>query len=199
MVNNMEKTTNFVVSLEFFEATAEDVYKNPLLSYVKLIFADDKPNSNNQGISQKEFPNLIKSMVYMPIKAKYETEAGLGGHDDAQQIGIMTAGQQEGNKIVAVGALYNDEFPEVIEYFKTEVANGRPIFFSWELRYRDSEVIDSIEWLKDVTTKAVTAVKSPAYVDRTPLLSLSSKDELINMIEKELLSRGEKVGKASKK
>lgn len=193
----MEKTTNFVVNLEFVnEAVAGEMYKNPLLTHIKLVFADDKPNANNQGINKLEFANLMKSMIHMPIKAKYDKETGLEGHEGAQQVGVITGNQQEGNKIVAVGALYNDEFPEVVEFFKNEVTNGKPVDFSWELRYKDSEIIDSIEWLKQVTTKAITAVKNPAYTGRTPLLSLSS---LLNAIDDELKIRGELVGQASVK
>ncbi len=170
-----EKSATFTLNLDFLDiALATVEYNNPLLSWVKLVFADDKPNANKQGIKKEEFPNLIKSMSFMPIKAKFTSESGLGGHNEATQIGVIKSGQQQGDKVLAIGALYNDEYPEVIEYCKKEVAEGRPIQFSWEIRYKNSEIVDEIEWLKETTTKAITAVKTPAYQGRTPLLSISS-------------------------
>ena len=95
---------------------------------------------------------------------------------DAVQIGVIAKGQQEGNKIVSIGALYNDEFPDVVEFFKKETSEGNQVNFSWEIRYKNSQVEDEIEWLTNTTTKAITAVKSPAYHGRTPLVSISSFD-----------------------
>jgi len=174
------------------EAGIPDEYKNPLLTWIKLIFADDQPNANKQGIKQDEFPNLIKSMSYMPVKANYSAEeADVQGHAGAIQIGVLKEGQQEGNKVVAIGALYNDEFPDVVEFFKKETSEGRVVNFSWEIRYKDSKLEDEVEWLAGTTTKAVTAVKSPAYNGRTPLVSISSFD-LFKVIDEELKRR--KIG-----
>ena len=143
------KETKFVVSAELMSendlALAGEEYKNPLLTWVKMIFADNKPNSNNQGIKSDEFSNLIKSMSYMPIKANYTAEVGLGGHDEAIQIGVIKAGQQQADKVLAVGALYNDEHPQVVEYFKNEFASGGRVDFSWEIRYKDSLTENGIE------------------------------------------------------
>ena len=188
----MKKAT-FNATLAFIDNLAEagisDEYKNPLLTWVKLIFTDDQPNANNQGIKQDEFPNLIKSMSYMPIKANYsEEEADVQGHADAMQIGVLKQGQQEGNKVVAVGALYNDEFTEVVEFFKKEKSEGRSVNFSWEIRYKNSNIEDDVEWLSGTTTKAITAVKSPAYEERTPLVSISEFD-LLTAFEEELTKR----------
>lgn len=192
------KEAKFSATLAFVENLAEagipDEYRNPLLTWIKLIFADDQPNANNQGIKQDEFPNLIRSMSYMPIKANYsQEESGVQGHADAVQIGVLKEGQQEGNKVVAVGALYNDEFPDVVDFFKNETSEGRVVNFSWEIRYRDSSIEDEVEWLTGTTTKAVTAVKSPAYNGRTPLVSISSFD-LVKAIDDELRKRKENVG-----
>lgn len=187
------KEAVFNARLAFIDNLAEagipEEYMNPLLTWIKLIFSDDQPNVNNQGIKQEEFPNLIRSMSYMPIKANYsDEEAGVQGHVDADQIGVIKQGQQEANKIVAVGALYNDESPSVVEFFKKEISEGRAVDFSWEIRYKDSSVEDDIEWLMETTTKAITAVKSPAYDGRTPLLSISSFD-FIKAIDDELRKR----------
>ncbi len=179
---------NFIEDNELAQAGIPDEYKNPLLTWVKFIFTDDQPNANKQGINQDEFPNLIKSMSYMPIKAKFDSDFGLEGHSDARIIGVMKAGQQEGNKVVAIGAIYHDEHPDVVDFFKKEMAEGNRVDFSWEIRYKDSEEKDGVEWLKSITTKAVTAVKHPAYEGRTPLVSISAKD-LMQIIDDELKDR----------
>ncbi len=186
------KEANFTVSLNFVdEAQAgliPDEYRNPLLSWVRLVFADDSPNANNQGIGQDEFQNLIQTMSFMPIKANFDPEFGLAGHSEARVIGVIKSGQQEGNQIVAIGAIYNDEYPEVVDYFKKELAEGGSVDFSWEIRYRDSEETDGVEWLKGITTKAVTAVQHPAYEGRTPLVSISAQD-MINIIDENIRVR----------
>jgi len=188
------KETTFNISLnsiedgELAQAGVPEEYKNPLLTWVRFIFTDDKPNANKQGIGQDEFPNLIKSMAYMPVKANFDSEFGLEGHSEARIIGVMKVGQQQGNKVVAIGALYQDEHPDIVDFFKKEMAEGRKVDFSWEIRYKDSEEKDGVEWLKNVTTKAVTAVQHPAYEGRTPLVSISAKD-LIEMIDDELKGR----------
>lgn len=191
------KEAIFNATLAFIDNLAEagipSEYTNPLLTWIKLIFADDQPNANKQGIKQEEFPNLISSMSYMPIKANYSSEeAGIQGHTGAVQIGVLKEGQQQGNKVVAVGALYNDEFPDVVEFFKKETSEGRAVNFSWEIRYKDSKVEKDVEWLVGTTTKAITAVKSPAYEGRTPLVSISSFD-FVKAIDDELRKR-EKIG-----
>jgi hypothetical protein len=179
---------NFIEEKDLAQAGIPDEYKNPLLTWVRFVFTDDKPNANRQGISQDEFPNLIKSMAYMPIKANFDSEFGLEGHSDARIIGVIKAGQQEGDKVVAVGAIYHDEFPDVVDFFKKEMSEGNRVDFSWEIRYKDSEEKDGVEWLKSITTKAVTAVQHPAYEGRTPLVSISAKD-LIQLIDDELKDR----------
>jgi len=179
---------NFIEEKDLAQAGIPDEYKNPLLTWVRFVFTDDKPNANRQGISQDEFPNLIKSMAYMPITANFDSEFGLEGHSDARIIGVIKAGQQEGDKVVAVGAIYHDEFPDVVDFFKKEMSEGNRVDFSWEIRYKDSEEKDGVEWLKSITTKAVTAVQHPAYEGRTPLVSISAKD-LIQLIDDELKDR----------
>ena len=179
---------NFIEEKDLAQAGIPDEYKNPLLTWVRFVFTDDKPNANRQGISQDDFPNLIKSMAYMPITANFDSEFGLEGHSDARIIGVIKAGQQEGDKVVAVGAIYHDEFPDVVDFFKKEMSEGNRVDFSWEIRYKDSEEKDGVEWLKSITTKAVTAVQHPAYEGRTPLVSISAKD-LIQLIDDELKDR----------
>lgn len=189
-----EREAKFTISLDFIEdgdlaqAGIPDEYKNPLLTWVRFIFTDDLPNANKQGIGQDEFPNLIKSMSYMPIKADFDSEFGLEGHFEAHIIGVIKAGQQQANKVVAIGAIYHDEFPDIVDFFKKEMSEGGSIDFSWEIRYKDSEEEGGVEWLKEVTTKAVTAVQHPAYQGRTPLVSISAQD-LIQLIDEELKDR----------
>jgi hypothetical protein len=187
------KEAIFSASLSFIgnlaEAGLPEEYKNPLLTWVKFIFTDDKPNANNQGISQDEFPNLIKSMAFMPIKANFDSEFGVEGHSSAQVVGVIKAGQQQANTIMAIGALYSDEYPDLVDFFKKELSDGGAVNFSWEIRYRDSEEKDGVEWLKGTTTKAVTAVQHPAYEGRTPLVSISDINDLLRVIDEELVER----------
>lgn len=190
----MEKETKFTISLSLIEdgdlaqAGIPDEYKNPLLTWVRFVFTDDQPNANKQGIAQDEFPNLIKSMAFMPIKADFDSEFGLEGHSEAHIIGVIKGGQQEANTVVAIGAVYSDEFPEIVNFFKSEMAEGGSVDFSWEIRYRDSEEIEGVEWLKEITTRAITAVQNPAYEGRTPLVSISAMD-LMQLVDEELKVR----------
>ena len=108
--------------------------------------------------------------------------------NNATQIGVIKEGQQQGNKIVAIGALYNDEFPDVVDFFKSEMSEGKTVNFSWEIRYKNSNIENDTEWLSGTTTKAITAVKSPAYEGRTPLVSISSFD-LVKALDDELKKR----------
>lgn len=194
MLNMGEKEAKFTLSLNFVEdgdlaqAGIPDEYKNPLLTWVRFIFTDDLPNANNQGIGQDEFPNLIKSMSYMPIKANFDSEFGLEGHSNTHIIGVIKGGQQQANKVVAIGAIYHDEFPDVVDFFKAEMMDGGSVEFSWEIRYMNSEEVDGVEWLKDVTTRAVTAVQHPAYEGRTPLMTISAQD-LVQIVDEELKDR----------
>jgi len=189
MEKNTKASATFNVKVELLNELDKAVaaYKNPLLTGVRLIFTDDQPNANKQGIKKSEFSHLVESMTNMPIKAHYD-ENGLGGHDDTIGIGVITNGEIRDNTLVATGALWSDEFPDLIEHFKTKIAEGTPPEFSWEVRYRDSEIDDNgTEWLTDVTTKAITAVRFPAYEGRTPMIAISS---LVQAISEELESRG---------
>lgn len=197
----MEKRADFILNLSLMgendlALAGVEGYKNPLLTWVKFIFTDDSPNANKQGINQDEFENLITSMEYMPIKADFDADSGVDGHSEASIIGVIKQGQQEGNKILTIGALYNDEYPEIVEFFKKELSEGRDVGFSWEIRYKDSEDSDGVEWLQGTTTKAVTAVRNPAYEGRTPLMSISSVD-LLRQVEDELRLRGEVLTEAT--
>jgi hypothetical protein len=190
-----DKIVGLSLSMSFIESdkvtcASQEEKQNPLLSWVQLVFTDDRPNLNKVGVAQTEFPNLISSMAYMPIKAEFDkATCELGSHAGAVQIGVIREGRQIDNSIVAVGALYNDEFPDVVDFFKQETSNGGKINFSWEIRYKNSDVVDGVEWLKDTVTKAITAVKQPAYNGRTPLLSISSVDALLAAIDRELAMR----------
>jgi hypothetical protein len=191
----MDNEAKFTLSLAFDSvAQASEDYKNPLLTWVTLVFSDDKPNVNKQGVSQTEFPNLIRSMAHMPIKASFNGE-DLAGHFGSDIIGTIKEGKQDGDKLVAMGALFNDEFPEVVDFFKKEVAEGRGVNFSWEIRYKDASVDDTgVEWLSGTTTKAVTAVKNPAYKGRTPLMSIS--EDFLTQVKEEIKKR-ETIGVVS--
>jgi hypothetical protein len=183
LVSNL--TLNIKAKIDSSICLAE--YSNPLLTPIELVFTDDKPNANKQGIKKSEFPNIIKSMSYMPIKANFN--GMIYGHANSLPVGIIIEGKEDNDKIIAHGALYNDEFPELVEFLKHESSAGKDINFSWELRYKDSVLEDGVSWLTGVVTKAITAVSNPAYEGRTNLLSISSKD-LLDQINNELKNRG---------
>jgi hypothetical protein len=172
-----------LLSLQDRQAMAEESNKNPNLTWIRFVFTDDQPNGNSQAVSQIEYPNIISTISHIPIKANYTPGIGLGGHDDTDIVGFVHKGQQESNKILGTGAIWNSEYPELIEYFKKELAEGRGINFSWELQYSNSEKINGIEYLKGVIPTAMTAVKYPAYEGRTQLQDLVlSKSEAKNIV-----------------
>ena len=119
----MDNYAIFSLNLEFLDAQAE--YHSPLVTPIRLVFTDDQPNTNGMGIKQEEFPQLLKSMKHMPIKANFSTEFGaLGGHDKSIPIGLIKKGEQQGNKVIAEGAIWKEECPELIDYFKQSYAVG---------------------------------------------------------------------------
>ena len=159
-------------------ASANDVL-NPYLKSIKFVLADDKPNLNNQGIPYDEFDNLAKSAIGMPIKIRFvgKRAGGAANHEGSIPIGhIVSVSEEEdgGNhKLIASGALYADEYPDVIEYLEESFAANDAPGISWELSYHDSVLERGIQWLKGVITRAATFVRNPAYGKRTALLAIA--------------------------
>lgn len=177
---------------------AQSDFVNPFLTLVKFVFADDKPNANNQAIPYEEFASLAQSAIGMPIKIRFLGK-GLGGHTGAIPVGhirdILEEAEEDGShRLVAEGVLYNDEYPEVVEFLKESYEAGDSPGISWEISYRDSVVDKGIQWLKGVVARAATFVKHPAYGTRTALLALASDKTLSDEdIEKELIGMAHEI------
>jgi len=154
---------------------------HPFLTVASFILADDKPNINNQAISEAEFQGIIDSAVGMPIKMKFTGE-DVDNHAGSIPIGHIRSIQKitadDGtNQLVAEALLWKEEFPEEIYFLKEAYAEGKAPGISYEMGYKDSETIGGIQWLKKVVTMAATFVKNPAYGTRTHLLALASLSE----------------------
>jgi len=155
-------------------------FTNPYLKKVKFIFADDKPNLNNQAIPYEEFTGLSASAIGMPIKMRFlGRRGGAGNHEGSVPIGHISNVTEEQSedgthKLLAEGVLYADEYPDIIEYLEETYAENKAPGVSWEISYHDSIIEKGITLLKGVIARAATFVKYPAYGNRTALLALAS-------------------------
>jgi myosin heavy subunit len=142
--------------------------------WLKFIFTDDGPNANNQGIRQEEFDNIISTGRLKPFKKMKGSIAD--GHDEAVPIGTIASLEKVENRIEAIAAIWEREFPEDVQQIQEAYANEGSLNVSWELIYQD-EVLDQygVSWLKDVSTRAATLVNMPAYEGRTPILAVAAK------------------------
>lgn len=150
------------------------VLLNPAVAWAKFILTDDIPNANKQRIPIEEFANLIKTGIYMPVKmAKGSIN---DGHDNSEPLGVMTHLKHDGNKIVAIAALWSKERPADIEYIKSQIESEKPVNVSWEILYGDSSFDDKgVEDLHDVALRAATIVGLPAYAGRTQMLAVAAR------------------------
>jgi hypothetical protein len=170
----MVRLINEELAKEEFGEAFSAINLNATISWIRFILTDDKPNKNKQRIPTAEFPNLIKTGIYMPIKmAKGEIP---DGHDDSEPLGVITNLKIDGDKVLGLAALWHRERPGDIELLKKLSADGTPINLSWEILYRNSiKDIDGVEELHDVTLRASTIVGRPAYAGRTLILAIAAK------------------------
>lgn len=188
--------TKFLRQAQILAFAGAEGFENPYLKTVKFVFADDKPNLNNQAIPYEEFANLKASAMNMPIKIRFlGKRGGAGNHDGSIPIGHISAIAEEldedgtTHKLVADGVLYADEYPDIVEYLEEAYAQDQAPGISWELSYRESIVEQGIMLLKGVIARAATFVKHPAYGKRTALLALASDATLSDEeIEQEIVS-----------
>jgi hypothetical protein len=163
---------------------AESEVLNPYLKYLKFVFADDQPNLNNQAIPYEEFANLKASAVGMPIKMRFlGKKGGAGSHNGSIPIGHIqdvTENTLENgtHQLIAEGAIYADEYPDIVEYLEEAFASQDAPGISWEISYKDSVLDKGVQFLKGVIARAATFVKHPAYGKRTALLALASDASL---------------------
>ena len=166
--------SNEDLSAQFGEAYASEVMKNPAVTWAKFILTDDKPNGNMQRVPLEEFANLINSGLYMPIKMSEGEIAP--GHEGADPLGTIAHLKVDGDKILALAALWTAERPADVEYIRSLVNSGEDVNISWEILFGDYSMSDQgIMELRDVALKAATIVKNPAYRGRTPILAVAAK------------------------
>lgn len=180
----LPKGGEIVKNTQFKSTIAEIVdvptgdYKNPFLTKIKFVFADNGVNVNNQGIEEDDFDEVIQTSINMPIKMSF-TGAGAGNHYLATPIGHITnmikESEDSTSKLIGEAVLYKEEFPEEVQYLKDSYAEGDSPGISWELAYADSVVKNGVEWLKNIVTMAAAFVGKPAYGKRTSLLAIASQ------------------------
>lgn len=157
------------------EALASIVGSDDTSLWVTFVFTDDIANANAQGIHQDEFERVIRTGLHKPFKKKLGYTVA-SDHDDAVPVGAIADLKKEENKIVGVASVWEREFPDDAAYIRDAYAAKEPLGVSWEVFYEDTEVDEEgTEWLKKVSTRAITLVGQPAYAGRTPLLAVAAK------------------------
>ena len=173
IVDMLEFINNDDVIDQFGEAAASAMATDQVVTWAKFILTDDKPNVNGQRVPEEEFDNLIRTGNHKPVKM------ALGeikdGHEDAKPIGVITNLIKDGNKVIALAALWDHERSEDVSHVKDLVKSGKPVNVSWEILYGNSRIKNGISDLLDIVLKAVTIVGMPAYAGRTQLLAVAAK------------------------
>jgi len=184
-----------LVDAEFIAFAESKKPKNKYLRHITFVFADDRPNNNNQVISHDEFDALKESAIGMPIKMRFlGSTAGAGNHAGSIPIGHisdMTEDELEDgtHRLIAEGSLYAFEYPDEIEYLEQAYEAKKAPGLSWELAYETSIIDKGLELLKGVIAMAATFVRHPAYGKRTALLALASDNTLSDeQVEQEVAS-----------
>ena len=176
---------------ELTEAYAA-VTRNPMVSWAKFILTDDKPNANKQRIPKEEFPNLINSGIFMPIKMA--TGQIKEGHEESVPLGVITHLKDLGNQVGGLAALWKKERPDDVDLVKKMIDEGKKPQLSWEIAYSSTKENDNgVSDLLGTSLRASTVVGMPAYEGRTPIIALAAKnsneedstlEELTNRISK---------------
>src|SRR3990172_5654687 len=179
MVQLLEKED---VEMEFGEAAASIIGVDEVITWAKFVLTDDKPDANGQRVPEEEFDNLIKTGLNKPVKMAYGEPND--GHGDAHPLGTITNLTRQGNKIVALAALWNRERGDDIALIKERVKSDRPVNVSWEILYGKNRIINGVEDLLDTVLRAVTIVGMPAYKGRTQFLAVAAKKWSPAYIEK---------------
>jgi hypothetical protein len=160
---------------DFGEAAASVMEADAAVTWAKFTLTDDRPDLNKQRVPEEEFDNLIKTGLHKPVKmAVGEIK---DGHEDAHPLGTITNLTRDGNKIVALAALWSREREDDIALIKERVKANKPVNVSWEILYRASQIKNGIQDLLDTTLRAVTIVGMPAYAGRTQILAVAAKEK----------------------
>lgn len=151
---------------------------NPFIQWATIVVTDDLPNGNKERVPLDEYDNLIKSGVHAPIKMAEEEISE--GHEEAygRPIGTITQLVQEGNKLIALAALWKKERPEDIKLLKEMYSDGNPPNVSWEISFKEAELgEDGVTTLKGLYLNGLAVVGIPAYKGRTQFVAMSSKNK----------------------
>ncbi len=182
---NIETLVAKLTILDLREKKYAALGLNESFVWARFVLTDDQPNGNNQRIPKSEFPNLIRSGLYTPIKMK----AGqIGeGHEESYPIGVVTTLREDTrgdvNLVVGLAALWSEERPEDVATISEMYANKKPLDVSWEVSHASTEETDDgITDIKGVILTGTTLVKIPAYGGRTFIdeLLFASKDDSKN-------------------
>jgi hypothetical protein len=168
----------FTIS-EITESPADNLH--PFQTIATFVFADDKPNGNNQLLPYEEFENVKRTAIGMPVKIKF-SGIDAENHVGSVPIGVITGMSEDmlpdgTRRLIAKATFWTEEYPEEVAYIKDSFANKKAPGLSWELGYKESIAEGLIQRLKDVVALAATFVKKPAYGSRTHLLAISSLEE----------------------
>jgi len=185
-----------MTAIKYEKMLAEIQELNPHQTIATFIFADDKPNNNNQGLPFSEFESIAKSAIGMPIKMRF-TGYGTGNHEGSIPIGVIQEMEiktisDDFHQLIAKAALWVGEYPEEIAWLKKAFAEGRAPGISYEINYKDFTNVDNVQWIKDTFAGAATFVKTPAYGTRTALIALASTTD-IKKLEEGLIALAEQL------
>lgn len=151
---------------------------NPFIQWATIVVTDDLANGNKERVPLEEFDNLIKSGIHAPIKMAEEEISE--GHEEAygRPIGTITQLVQEGNKLIALAALWKKERPEDIKLLKKMYSDGNPPQVSWEISFKEAELgDDGVTTLRGTYLNGLAVVGVPAYTGRTQFVAMSSKNK----------------------
>ena len=163
------------------EDTADEAFAsvslNPFYQWAKIVVTDNRPNENKHRIPKSEFDNLTKTGIFAPVKM---AESGVSrGHEEAlgKPIGTITQFAVEGDRLIALSALWKKERPEDISSLKEMYLDGKPPQVSWEVAYEsEREEDDGVTALLGTTLTGLAVVSDPAYGGRTPFAKMASKN-----------------------
>lgn len=159
-----------------------DSWKHPSLSHIKVVFCDDQPNSNNQGVEYEDFEQVKKSAIGTPVKMRFLGTTA-GGHHGSIPIGHIRDMYEEEvenvHRLIADVVLYAEEYPDEVEYLahkwtEAQAGMGEAPGVSFEMSYKDSVIKNGVQWIKNIITRAATFVRNPAYGNRTAILAWAS-------------------------
>jgi hypothetical protein len=160
---------------------AEEAISNPFLKEIFLILTDFEPNANGEGIPRSEAENIIKTSRLAPIKIAADAKS-YGGHAGAHPIGAIIESFMDthnGKDVIKSRAfIWKDEYPAIYDLVKSQASEGNFIGTSWEVYYTHAEEEQGVRWLQGVTFAGTCIVDTPAYGDRTPLLSVAEKESM---------------------